>query len=107
MPTRRLFLGLILAMLLLSAQQAAVTHALWHAHGSAPEQHENGESKGSFHAGSCKWHGAFCQVLGGVASGSTSLVEQYGPAEQAAAPALPCIALLSPAPLSRGPPVLL
>jgi hypothetical protein len=104
--TRRAFLQFVLAALLLFAQQAAVTHAIWHAHGPTPEQHED-NGKGSFHAGSCDWHSAFCQVLGAVPSGSPSHAERHGPAEQAAAPALPRVAALSPAPLSRGPPALL
>jgi hypothetical protein len=105
--TRRAFLQFVLAALLLFAQQAAVTHAIWHAHGPTPEQQQDSNSKGSFQAGSCEWHGAFCQVLGGVPSGSGSHAEQHGSAEQAAAPALPSVATLSLAPLSRGPPALL
>ena len=102
----RIFLKLFLAALLLVAQHAALTHAIWHAHGHepVPQQHEENNGKGSFQSGLCDLHGAFYQVACGVPTESNSHAEQRSSPEQASAPALPCIAVLSPVPLSRGPP---
>jgi len=102
---KRVFLQLVLAVLLLFAQQVALTHGLSHAHSLAPEQQDPG--KASFQGGSCNLHGVYGQVLGGMPSSPVSHAEPFLSVEQGAALALPCVAALALAPLSRGPPALL
>jgi len=65
---KRVFVHLACMFLLLFAQQAALTHAAWHAtHKSPPVQHE-GNGKASFQGGLCNLHVAFSQVLGGASA---------------------------------------
>ena len=101
--TRRVFLQIVLAALLLFGQQVALTHALTHAHGSAP-QHESG--KGSFQSGSCNLHGVYGQILGAMPASAVCHAEQSLAIEHVPAAALPCVAVPAFAPLSRGPPSL-
>jgi hypothetical protein len=103
--TKRVFVQVVLAVLLLVVQQIALTHGLSHAHGTAPEQQESG--KGFFQAGSCNLHGVYGQVLGGIPASPASHAEQSLSVEQVDVAALPCIIALSLSPPSRGPPAFL
>src|SRR5215470_3940010 len=71
--TRRIFLQLVLAALLLFGQQVALTHAL--THGPAPQQQKE-TGKGSFQSGSCNLHGVYGQILGAMPSSPASHAEQ-------------------------------
>jgi hypothetical protein len=103
--TKRVFLQIVLAALLLFGQQVALTHGVSHAHGPAPEHQESG--KGSFQSGSCNLHGVYSQILGAMPASPAAHSEQSLLLEQVAAAALPCAAAQALAPLSRGPPALL
>jgi hypothetical protein len=103
---KSVFLRLACICLLLFAQQVAVTHAAWHAHGKPPAQQEN-KGKGSFQGGLCSLHAAFSQVLGGVQATPLQHSAQDGTAERIAQRPNLCHVVEALTPLSRGPPVLL
>lgn len=114
---RNAFLRLILAGLLLIAQQAAVTHATWHAHDSlAGHSHSldygldgegHSQDEHSSEAQFCGFHVALGQLLGGAhglaccfcAPELASEQSPESPRTYSGAPALSFY--------SRGPPVLL
>lgn len=112
MAIKSAFLRLLLAALLLVAQQAAVTHAIWHAHdGLAGHVHDtavvqSGQSHDddSTQAQFCGFHVAFGQVLG-MAHGNAAmfaapvLLVEHGPA-----PDRSCRHIVFVPPQSRGPP---
>ena len=60
---KRTLLQLACVLLLLFAQQSALTHAAWHAHERHPAQQD---SDVSFQGGLCDLHIAFGAVLGGA-----------------------------------------
>jgi hypothetical protein len=103
---KSVFLRLACIFLLLFAQQVAVTHAAWHAHGKSPAQQEN-KGKVSFQGGLCSLHAAFSQVLGGVQSTPAQHSVQDGIAERVAQRPGLCHIVAALTPPSRGPPVLL
>jgi len=57
-------------LLLLFAQQTALTHAAWHATHESPPAQQDGKGKGSFQSGLCNQHFAFSQVLSGAHAAS-------------------------------------
>jgi len=104
---KRVSLRLACVFLLLFAQQSALTHAAWHAHGQVPAQHHDGEDKASFQGSLCSLHVVFSQVLGGVHTTTLQppapehFVEQTTQHEYSH-----CVEVHLPF-LSRAPPVLL
>ena len=115
MAIRRLTLRLILAALLLVAQQAAVTHAVWHAHDSLAghvhdtelnddlgHQHDEHSSEAQF----CGFHAAFGQVLGVAAGNAAPLAVLRLDVERVSEPQRSCSHVESVPPQSRSPPVL-
>ena len=103
---RRGFLQFVWIFLLLFAQQGALTHAAWHAHGQPPAQHDS-KDKASFQGGLCGLHVAFSQVLGGVQATTAQYLVRDGVAERIAQQPRPFGFVETLTPLSRGPPVLL
>jgi hypothetical protein len=110
----RRLMQLCCILLLLFAQQTALTHALWHAErqlpaaaGTSSTAHVTHESGGADIALLCAFDVAVGQVLGGVASSS------YTPPQPTATSGAPHRLARSsppsyfPAALSRGPPSLL
>ncbi len=89
-------------LLLLFAQQAAYTHAAWHA-GEQGERHDRPHDT-SFDAKLCDLHGAFAQVLGALPGSPTSLPDVPPCDEQVSVPAAACVVPPVPVPTSRGPP---
>ena len=71
---RRGFLRLLLAGLLLVAQQHALSHALQHAHGDQSTQSQQQQQqrddggKQTSQSGLCDYHVSFAQVLGDTAA---------------------------------------
>jgi hypothetical protein len=113
MVTKSRFLPLILAGLLLIAQQAAIAHAAWHAlHVPASAQGPDGAGKGApkdpgKESRLCVFHAALGQVLAG-AHGHASFV--CAPDLGAAYVGQALISRFTPSPVSffsRGPPVFL
>jgi hypothetical protein len=88
---------------LLFAQQAALTHAAWHAGEPGPEQHQD-DGKASFHGGLCDLHHAFTQVLGGVQAAMPVCAIQHARNPLAARHGDSVSFVEFLAPLSRGPP---
>ncbi len=117
MATRRILLQLILAAALLFAQQAAVTHAIWHAHdrlaGHAREsgldgkRQSQGDGEFSSQAQLCGFHVALGQVLGGAHGSVCTFVIPELPSGLTAQSALPYSGSLPLSFHSRAPPVLL
>ena len=99
---QRVVLRLACIILLLFAQQSALTHAAWHAKQTAPLEQEN--SGKAVHGGLCDLHHAFSQVLGGVQA-AMSVCFVHARAVDLQYPCLysPGILALLP-PLCRGPP---
>lgn len=98
---KRTLLTVLYALLLMTAQQSALTHAAWHAGGEAPA-HQDG--KGTAPDNLCDLHHACAQVLGGV-QGALPPCTVYTPTHVlTAAPSLPGGAARFLAPLCRGPP---
>jgi hypothetical protein len=110
---RRAFLRLILVALLLAAQHAALTHAIWHAHGDASftqQLHAADSDAGSDPApeqGLCLFHVAFGQVLGGSHGSACHFCSPELASELIAQSARPYSVVLSLPFRSRAPPVLL
>ena len=111
---RRLF-NLACILLLLFAQQAAIAHAIWHAHAHEPPESTSAcetacpDGSPSQHdpAPLCAFDIAFSQVLGGASGGTSALVVTDCPADTVTLHLnLPPRARFL-APLSRGPPALL
>lgn len=89
-------LRILLALLLLSAQQAALSHQLYHFFEAAPAQEEL-----------CCYHEALGTVSGALDAPAT-LFAGTAPAEiSCCSVALPSAAMPGPAPSSRGPPTFL
>src|SRR4029453_16935038 len=110
---RRAFLRLILVALLLAAQHAALTHAIWHAYRDVPSAqqiHANNSQTSGKHVPEhalCVFDVAFGQVLGAT-HGSASHFCAPGPAsELIAQSARPYSGVVSLSFHSRAPPVLL
>jgi hypothetical protein len=110
---RSAFLRLILVALLLVAQHAALTHAIWHGHddASSTRQLHAGESDaGSDRApeqGLCAFHVALGQVLGGSNGSACHFYSPELASELIAQSARPYSVVLSLPFHSRAPPVLL
>ena len=101
----RSLLQVICVLCLLFSQQAAFTHATWHAHEQSLRQH-GGHHKPSAHGELCKLHGLFSQVLG-TAPGTIvhiALADALG--EQIAQLALAIVTATPITARSRGPPSL-
>ena len=113
MILRRGFLQLLLAGLLLVAQQHALSHALQHAQGDqstqSQQQQHDGSGKQKTQSGMCDYHVSFAQVLGAPGSCAPPLPLPPAAGNQVAGdhqlPFLGSAKLLVPE--SRGPPVLL
>ena len=113
MILRRGFLQLLLAGLLLVAQQHALSHALQHAQGDqstqSQQQQHDGSGKQKTQSGMCDYHVSFAQVLG--APGSCALPPPPLLAGGDQAPGDHQLPFVHSAkylvPESRGPPVLL
>ena len=104
---KRVFPQIVFILLLLFAQQAAFTHAAWHAHDQHPAQHDS-KDKVSFQGSLCDLHVAFSAVLGGAhASPVHHAAQECGDERIVLSPARPLRVAESPTPLSRGPPHLL
>lgn len=101
---KRVFLKLACIFLLLFAQQSALTHAAWHAHGQPPVEHDS-KDKASFQGGLCDLHAAFSQVLGGVQAIPVRHSVRNGVAERVTQRPRLCGFVETLTPLSRGPPV--
>ena len=101
---RRGFLRFVWIFLLLFAQQSALTHAAWHAHGQPPAQHDSNDPI-SFQGDLCGLHAAFSQVLGGVQTNSVHHTARDSVAERIAHRPRLCGFVEALIPLSRGPPV--
>lgn len=91
-------LALLLAFALLSAQQAALAHQLWHAldHGAKSPQ-----------APLCLQHGALDTVAGAVDAPAAPLVASAPVESVSPAAALPAARAAGLTPSSRGPPAFL
>ena len=76
-------------VLLLFAQQAALTHAAWHVGEDLAVAHHDGKEKKSFQGSLCDLHGLFNQVLGGAKGAALSVVPQDIPAVRFEEPAPP------------------
>jgi hypothetical protein len=102
--TKRRFTAFFCVFLLLFAQQAALTHAAWHAqleHESHPaQQHDDASLQGEL----CALHGAFTQVLGGVHSDAARVEAPIAVVNAIAGPTDRGISITLRAPRSRGPP---
>jgi hypothetical protein len=95
---------ILLAALLLAAQQAALEHAIWHA-GSAQSASTDASKTDPGRNPLCEQHGALGEVLGGIGCAATPLVPVVH--EFAALPA-PLLPARDNAPLvsaARDPPV--
>ena len=62
--TKRRFTAFFCVFLLLFAQQAALTHAAWHAHHEHASTSRAAAHDGSLQGELCALHGPFTQVLG-------------------------------------------
>lgn len=115
MAIRRVILRLILAALLLVAQQAAVTHAVWHAHDTLAgrihdaelnddlgHKHDEHSSEAQF----CGFHAAFGQVLGAAAGNAAPLAVLRLDVERVSDPQRSFSHVEPVLPQSRGPPAL-
>jgi hypothetical protein len=100
---KRSVLQFICTLCLLFAQQAAFTHALWHAHEPSVQRHDRHDNS-SAHGELCKLHGLFTQVVGGAPGTIVQLVLEDALNEQSphVASAVLSTSLLTPR--SRGPP---
>lgn len=110
---RRAFLRLILACLLLAAQQAALTHATWHAQDRLAGQSRQDRAASDRPDGSstqgqlCGFDLAFGQVLGGAhGSGCDICLPELAPERTVLSPR-PYSAAIALSFHSRAPPVLL
>lgn len=95
----RILRAILLAAALLSAQQAGLAHALWHA--GADRSPDEGQAQ------LCPLHaalGAVCGAVDAAGASSCSLEVQESVPE---APCVRCASLPAPTPASRGPPALL
>jgi hypothetical protein len=103
---KRVFPQLVFVLLLLFAQQAAFTHAAWHAHDQHPAQHDS-KDKVSFQGSLCDLHVAFSAVLGMAHASPVHHAAREGTDERIVQRPHVLRVAESPTPLSRGPPVLL
>jgi hypothetical protein len=98
-------LRVVFVVLLLFAQQAAFTHAAWHAGEHRPTQQS--EQDASFQGTLCGLHAAFGEVLGAVAgTASPLLLSRFGQCEPAPV-FVDWVVLPSLPPRTRGPPAFL
>jgi hypothetical protein len=101
--TRRYVLHFVCILLLLFAQQAALTHAAWHA-GQNSGTHE-GRHDESAQGAFCSLHVAFGEVLGTIQPASPPVALVPAVAEHLAAAALDAARIVLHLPPARGPPV--
>jgi len=99
-------LQFVCIFLLLFAQQSALTHAAWHAHGQQPAQHDS-KDKVSFQGSLCDLHVAFSAVLGGAHASPVHHAARECIDERIVHRPHALRVAESPTPLSRGPPDLL
>ena len=111
MAPKSVLLRLALVALLLVAQQAAITHATWHARLAGGAHHSQDTTdqpaEHSQESQLCGFHLAFGQVLGAVGTSTVALDVPALEAEPLGAGARSCVYLASLPPQSRGPPFLL
>jgi len=103
---KRALLQLVCILLLLFAQQSALTHAAWHAHQPHSAQHD-GRDKASFNGSLCDLHVAFSAVLGGAHASPVHHAVRECVDERIVRYTVPLLLSVAPSPLSRGPPALL
>src|SRR5262245_48154333 len=110
---RRAFLRLILVALLLAAQHAALTHAIWHAYRDGPSAHQIHASDSETGRGHlpeqrlCVFDVAFGQVLGATHGSPSHFCALELTSELIALSARPYAGVVSLSFHSRAPPVLL
>ena len=103
----------VLCALVLFAQQAALTHLVWHAVGERSAQqielavHEHERTPAQKLAGLCAYDAAFGQVLGGAFATVPAAFADAAVAQDALHPHGAYTAADALTPRSRGPPVLL
>jgi hypothetical protein len=102
---KRTILQLVCAFCLLFAQQSALTHAVWHAHGDVPVK-EDSKHKSSLQDDLCNLHGLFTQVVGGASTAVLHVPASDAVHIHALELQSSCISARLPAPRSRGPPLL-
>ena len=114
MATKPALLRYLLIGLLLLAQQAAFTHAIWHAYGKSPvARHAHGADGGAARNALpesvlCRFDVTFGQILGGGAQGAECCIcEPHLGVEQVAQTQYLYSPPSSVSFFSRGPPVLL
>ncbi len=91
-------LRILLALLLLSAQQAALSHQLWHFFKSSAQPAQERL---------CSHHDALGTVAGALDAPAAQLAEEAPAQYSISNPVLPAAATPAPAPSSRDPPVFL
>jgi hypothetical protein len=110
---RHAFLRLALIALLLVAQHAALTHAIWHAYRDGPsahQRHANNSRTGGGHVPEhvlCVFDVAFGQVLGATHGSASHFCAPELASELIAQSARPYTGVVSLSFHSRAPPVLL
>lgn len=104
----RSLMQLVCIVVLLTAQQAALTHEIGHLYDRVPVQSlQPKEGKQGTQAASCNFHVVFAEVLGGVSSPALTLRLAANGVERSTnhfPPAFPADLVV---PASRGPPILL
>lgn len=99
---QRILLTVVCVVLLLFAQQGALTHAAWHA-GATSASHDKGD-KGGLERSLCDLHKSLSQVTGGVPAQAVVSIVAVEPKAVLAGRWLPAAVVHFLAPLSRGPP---
>jgi len=108
MSVKRGLLQLLLAALLLAAQQGALVHETQHLSDPLPAQaQEQGQGGKAAHSGLCKFHVSYAEVLGAVDCARPPLQLAANRAEPGAHGFLHAFPSELVVPASRGPPVLL
>jgi hypothetical protein len=101
MSCRRL-VRIFCILALLFAQQAALTHAAWHA-GEQAAGHER-RHDASFQDKLCDLHGAFCQVLGALPKAAAMLPPVHRAHVLVCSATASCVVTALHTPPSRAPP---
>jgi hypothetical protein len=104
----RALMQLVCVVLLLAAQQGALTHQVRHLpdHLSVKLQQRD-DGKRAVHTALCDYHGAFAEVLGAIGSTAPALRLAANDAERDIGAAVSVSPVTSVTPAARGPPVLL
>jgi hypothetical protein len=106
MPGLRRTARVLLAALLLAAQQAALEHSIWHA-GGAQAAFAHAQESGDGHNPLCDQHAALGAVAGAIGCAAAQVPAVANVFAALAAPALPARDNAPLAPSSRDPPALL